>query len=301
MKLGYACINLTVPTKYRTCRLKTAEEQGMEKVKELTLHNFEEVLKAIRWNIEHQIYFFRLSSELVPFATHEIMTWNWAEDEDVLYLTAQIQELTKQHSLRLSMHPGQYSVLNSPKEQVVTNAVKDLEYHNQVMNLTGGSDIVLHVGGAYGDKEQAKKSFVDSYHLLSEDIKSKLILENDDKTFHLLDVIDISRETKVPVCFDIHHHRCNPYSDDIHLKTALQEVFHSWKEKGRPKVHISSGATSRTDRSHHDFIFESEFDEFIELLGTSEVDIMFEAKQKEKSVLRILEHMSADTKKQLLE
>lgn len=301
MKLGYACINLTVPTKYRTCRLKTVEEQGMDKVKELTLHNFEEALTAIRWNIDNRIYFFRLSSEIVPFATHDVMTWNWYEDEDVLEVTKKIHKLAKAHSVRLSMHPGQYSVLNSPKKQVVENAVQDLEYHNQIMNLTGGTDIVLHVGGAYGDKEKAKKTFADSYKLLSEDIRSKLILENDDKTFHLLDVIDITRETNVPVCFDIHHHRCNPYSENISLREALQEVFQSWKGKRRPKVHISSGATSPTDRSHHDYIFEEEFDELVELLNTKDIDIMFEAKKKEKSVLRIFRHLKASGQTSLLE
>lgn len=291
MKFGYACINLTVPTKYRTCRLKTIEEQGMEKVKELTLHNFSEALRAIEWNIENDMYFFRMSSEIVPFATHEIMTWKWEEDSDVIEITDKIYKLADKHSVRLSMHPGQYSVLNSPKKKVVENAVEDLEYHSQVLNMVGGTDIVLHVGGAYGDKEKAKKNFAETYHSLSKEIKEKLILENDDKTFHLLDVIDISKETNVPVCFDIHHHRCNPYDDDISLEEALDQVFDSWKEKGRPKVHISSGATSPTDRTHHDYIFEDDFDEFAELLGTDEVDIMFEAKKKEKSVLRIFEHL----------
>nr|TXF83993.1 UV DNA damage repair endonuclease UvsE [Alkalicoccus halolimnae] len=296
VKLGYACINLSVPTKFRTCRLKTVEEQGMEKVKELTLHNFQEVLRALRWNVEHNISFFRLSSDLVPFASHEIMDWEWFNDEEVLNLTSQIKELAEEHEMRLSMHPGQYTILNSNKDEVIRKAVLDLEYHARVLELVGGSDMIIHVGGAYGDKEKAKQQFISSYQSLSEKITSKLILENDDKVFHLKDVIDISEKTGVPVCFDIHHHRCNPYPDNIPLEELLQQAFLSWKHKRRPKVHISSGKTSPTDRTHHDYVFEDDFDALLELLGEEKADIMLEAKRKEEAVLRIQKHLDIHPK-----
>ncbi|ARK30424.1 UV DNA damage repair endonuclease UvsE [Halalkalibacter krulwichiae] len=294
MKIGYACINLTLPSKFKTCRLKTVENEGLNKVKELTIHNFNEVLKNISWNIEQGIYFYRISSDLVPFATHEIMTWVWEQDPDVLNITKQIKTLTSKYSLRLTMHPGQYSILNSPNPEIVRKAILDLEYHSKVLNLVKGTDMIIHVGGAYGNKEEAKERFIETYQTLSKDIKSKLRLENDDKTFHIKDVIDIYQKTGIPILFDYHHNRCNP-SSELELTEALTTVFKSWESVGRPKMHISSGRNAETDTAHHDFILEQDFIDFLRLIGSREVDIMFESKRKDESVLRIYQHLKKGT------
>ena len=288
MKLGYACINLSLPSKFRTCRLKTVESEGLEKVKELTIHNFQQVLNNISWNRSQGIYFYRISSDLVPFATHEIMTWEWDRDPDVLEITNQIKDIATKNGMRLTMHPGQYSILNSPNPEIVRKAILDLEYHNQVLNLVNGTDMIIHVGGAYGNKEEAKSRFIKTYNTLSTDIKSKLRLENDDKIFHIQDVIDIYKETGVPILFDYHHNRCNP-TDGITIEEALTIVFESWESTGRAKMHISSGRNAETDSAHHDFILEHDFIDFIRLIGNREADIMFESKRKDESVLRVYE------------
>lgn len=209
MKLGYACLNVSLGTKMRTCRIKTVELLGMEKVKELTITNLKEVRKIVEWNIENEIDFFRVSSDIVPFGSHQILTWDWWLDEEVLAITEQIKALKQENNSRLTVHPGQYTIINSQSEKVVENAVRDIEYHNKLLNLIGGTDIVIHVGGVYGDKESAKRRWITNYKGLSDDIKNKLILENDDKSFNLKDVLDIHSETGVPICFDIHHHNCN--------------------------------------------------------------------------------------------
>ena len=115
MKLGYACLNLTMPTKFRTCRLQTLETKGMTYMKELALHNVTELKKVLEWNIEHGIYFFRITSDLIPFATHEKMMWDWAKDDDVLEIFHDIKALQAKHQLRLTVHPGQYTIINSPR------------------------------------------------------------------------------------------------------------------------------------------------------------------------------------------
>lgn len=286
MKLGYASQNITLKTKMRTCRLKTVELEGMAKVKELTLHNLQEVIKIMDWNIEHNISFFRISSDIVPFGSHEILTWDWWKDEEVLNLTSEINTIAKAHEIRLSVHPGQYTIINSPVEKVVTNAFRDLDYHNKLMNLVGGTDIVIHIGGAYGNKQEAKSRFVQKYKQLKADIKQKLIIENDDKTFHVKDLIEVSEETGAPVCFDIHHHRCNPYHEKP-LSELLDQVLLSWERK--PKMHISSGKEHKHDTRHHNFILLEDYEAFIELLNGRSTDIMFEAKMKEQSVLKIRE------------
>ncbi|MBC2284345.1 UV DNA damage repair endonuclease UvsE [Listeria booriae] len=286
MKLGYACINMSMPSKFKSCRLKTVEEQGLGKVKEIAVHNLAEVIRALEWNIVHDIYFFRMSSDLIPFASHPIMTWEWQRDADILALTAEIGRLRELHDMRLSMHPGQYTIINSPREDVVEKAIAELTYHQQLLDLVGGTDMILHIGGAYGDKKSASERFIQAYNGLSEDIQRLLRLENDDKTYTAMDVLGISKATDATVCFDIHHHNCN-HEADVDVTQIVTDVFKTWKTT--PKMHISSGKTGPTDRSHHDLIHETDFQYLMGLLAGRDADIMFEAKQKERSVLTLRE------------
>ncbi|MBC2207391.1 UV DNA damage repair endonuclease UvsE [Listeria booriae] len=286
MKLGYACINMSMPSKFKSCRLKTVEEQGLGKVKEIAVHNLAEVIRVLEWNIAHDIYFFRMSSDLIPFASHPIMTWEWQRDADILALTAEISRLRELHDMRLSMHPGQYTIINSPREDVVEKAIAELTYHQQLLDLVGGTDMILHIGGAYGDKKSASERFIHAYNGLSEDIQRLLRLENDDKTYTAMDVLEIAKATGATVCFDIHHHICN-HEADVDVTQIVTDVFKTWKTT--PKMHISSGKTGPTDRSHHDLIHETDFQYLMGLLAGRDADIMFEAKQKERSVLTLRE------------
>ncbi len=289
MRVGYACINMTLPSKFKTCRLKTVETEGIQKVKELSLHNLNETLRVIKWNIDHEIYFYRMSSDLIPFCTHPIMSWEWSKDEDVQHITNQIKELQKKHDLRLSVHPGQYTLLNSLNEEIIRKSIVDLAYHMTLLELTGGSDMILHVGGAYGDKESAKKRFISSYKTLPENIKDVLRIENDDKIFTIEDVLELCRETGAAACFDIHHHICH-HENDRDVKEIIDDVVDTWKNKNIiPKMHISSGKNAKTDRSHHTYIFEEDWNFFINKLNGHDVDVMVEAKMKEKAVLKIKE------------
>ncbi len=291
MRLGYASINLSIPSKFRTCRLQTVEAEGVEKVKELTLHNLGEVLKIVKWNIEHRIGLYRVSSNLVPFGSHPIHSWRWWEDPEVLQIAAEIKQLRSQHQLRLTVHPGQFTLLTTPNAEVLERSIWDLEYHARLMELLDGDVIVLHVGGAYGDKEAAKKRFLHHYRELDPSIHKLFCLENDDKTYNLQDVVEISygHSPPIPIIFDIHHHRCNPSS--LQLSELLPKVLQSWKQVGRPKVHISSGKTSATDTAHHDYVFEEDFGELLAVMGDYEFDVMLESKKKDISCLRILKHL----------
>lgn len=286
MKLGYACLNVTLGTKMRTCRIKTVELAGMKKIKELTITNLNEVKKIMQWNIDNEIDLFRISSDIVPFGSHKILTWDWWLDEEVLEITEQIKALKQKNNSRLTVHPGQYTIINSPNEKVVENAFRELDYHNKLLNLVDGTDMVIHVGGVYGEKEAAKNRWITNYKRLSEDIKGKLILENDDKSYHIKDILDIHSETGVPLCFDIHHHNCNN-SEELDLEIGIEQVMKTWQDVRIPKMHISSGKNTKTDRSHHDYILESDFAAFIDILKENDVDIMFEVKKKELAVLKI--------------
>lgn len=284
MRLGYACMNTELKTVFRTLRLATAEKEGTGKIKELTIQNMETTLEVIRWNLEQGILFYRASSSIVPLSTHPINDWRWWEDEDFLAIASEIRRLVNEHGMRVSVHPGQYTVLNSPKAEVVRKSIEDLEYHDKLIQLLGGTDIILHTGGAYGDKETAKRRFAENYLALSDSIRQRLRLENDDKTFTLRDVLDVHAMCKVPICFDIHHHNCNNDGKPV----DFSEIMATWEGSGRPKIHISTGREGFTDLRHHDLISEEDFSELLKLVEGYEVDIMFEAKLKEQAVLPFL-------------
>lgn len=286
MKLGYACINESLKNKFRTCRLKTFRENGQEIIKELTLYNLSITLDNIKWNIENEIMMYRLTSELVPFATLPEMNWKWWEDKDVLQITNEIGKLQEKYDLRLTMHPGQYSVINSPKKDVVERAILDLKYHQKLLSLINGTDMIIHTGGEYGNKEESKKRFIQVYKTLDHEIKKMLRLENDDKIFTVEDVLEISKNCGIPICFDIHHHNCNPAKNDI--KELIGEVIKTWESTDLiPKMHISSGKTGKKDRSHHDYISLEDFQSLMDLIKKYETDVMFESKKKDLSVLKI--------------
>lgn len=281
MRLGYACMNTELKTVFRTLRVATAEAEGTGKIKELTMKNFETTLEILRWNLKNDIYFYRASSSIVPLSTHPINDWNWWEDPEVLAITDEIRLFVNTHKMRVSVHPGQYTVINSPRPEVVRKSIEDLEYHDQLIQLLGGSDIILHTGGAYGDKDVAKQRFAAVYLSLSPSIRKWLRLENDDKTFTVRDVLDVHSMCGVPVCFDIHHHNCNNDGEPV----DFSEILKTWQGFGTPKVHISTGKEGFTDLRHHELVSESDFQQLIRQLNGIDADIMFEAKLKEQSVL----------------
>lgn len=288
MKLGYACMNTELKTVFKTLRVATAEAEGTDKIKELTLKNLKTTLDIIHWNLEHAIYFYRASSSIVPLSTHPINDWIWWEDPDVLAITEEIKAFVEKYNMRISVHPGQYTVINSPKPEVVRKSIEDLEYHDKLIQLLGGTDIILHTGGAYGDKDTAKQRFANVYLELSPSIRQRLRLENDDKTYTVQDVLEVHRLCNVPICFDIHHHNCNNDGESI----DYAEILKTWEGYGKPKVHISTGKEGFTDLRHHNLVSETDFQELLLLLNGIDVDIMFEAKLKEQSVLPFVHQLA---------
>lgn len=285
MRLGYACINTSIKTKVRTCRLATYRKEGNSKVKELTIVNARTILETLKWNVTNEIYFFRVTSNVIPLGTHEEFNWDWENDDEVMSLFNEIKKFKELNNIRLSCHPGQYTVLNTPNEKTFLNAIADLEMHDKIMNYFGGTDMIIHTGGAYGDKEASKIRFAEKYKTLNSSIKQKLRLENDDKTFNVQDVLDIHNMCGVPIVLDIHHNNCNP--SERHISELVDDVMKSWDGYGIPKTHISTGRTSFTDTAHHDYVSEEDFKSFLSILGEHDVDIMFESKMKEMSILSL--------------
>lgn len=170
MNIGYACLTVGVSgIRQRTCTMKNATPDVLLS---LIQSNLEALDKILDYNIQNGIKLFRISSDIIPFGSHPVNTVKWWE-----IFNDKLNEIGRKaitNGIRLSMHPGQYTVLNSPDEAVVERAVEDLRYHARFLDAMGlGKEhkIILHIGGIYGDKTAAAKRFIQQYHYLDVNIR----------------------------------------------------------------------------------------------------------------------------------
>jgi len=289
MKLGYACINMTLAsqkpkiTTNRGMIRKTFDSKGLGYVSELALNNIRDLIEVIKWNHKNNIHFYRMSSDMFPWMSEYEFT-DLPDYNKIKTLLAGVGELSNKYNQRLSFHPGPFNVLCSPKQDVVDKTVRELNKHSQIMDMMGLSTtpynkINIHVGGVYGDKESALQRWCDNFHLLDDNTKSRLTIENDDKTsaYTVSDLMFIHENTGIPIVFDYHHHSCHP--DGMSHRDALTLAVSTWPKDITPAVHVSEPRDDKNPRAHHDYI-KNEVDTF----GFG-VDIMMEAKAKELALL----------------
>lgn len=297
MPIGYACIALGVPnTAIKKCLIKNADEAHLHA---LIRSNISALGNMIAYNIKNGIRLFRISSDIIPFASSPVNTIPWAQiyGERLAALGRKAQE----SGMRLSMHPGQYTVLNSPNMQTAENAIRELEYHALFLDCLGvnaASKIILHVGGAYGDKQEAMRCFAERYQGLSDRVKARLVIENDDKVYNIQDVLEIGLKNRIPVVFDNLHHLTNPCADSTSEKDWIIACARTWShEDGRQKIHYSQPDHGKKHGAHSLSIGIDEFLHFYRSLGDTKPDIMLEVKDKNISAVKCM--LCTDEKKSI--
>jgi UV DNA damage endonuclease len=294
MEIGYACLAVGVQnTSHKSCIAKNITNG---KLQELISHNINSLNNIIEYNIKNQIKLFRISSDLIPFGSSTINSIPWWE----IYSSElkEIGDKIRNSGMRVSMHPGQYTVLNSPEEEVVKKATLDLEYHNLVLDCLGVSSenkIVLHIGGVYNDKEQAIQRFITNYQNLSDSIKNRLVIENDDKSYNIAEILEIGKILNIPVIFDNLHNKVNPSQAEDSEVYWIDECSKTWKEKdGNQKIHYSEQNILKRPGGHSSTIKINEFIKFYESLSREDIDIMLEVKDKNLSAVKCKNCISKD-------
>tara|TARA_A100001015_G_scaffold289630_1_gene361696 strand:+ start:83 stop:808 length:726 start_codon:yes stop_codon:yes gene_type:complete len=220
------------------------------------------------------------------------------EDYDydfALDLLKQIGQLARKYNQRLTFHPGQYNVVGTPDEKAFNHTVEDLKYHADLLDFMGmdeSSVMVVHGGGVYGDKEKTKERWCRQYNMLPENVKKRLVLENCERCFSIKDCLEISRKINIPVVFDTHHFECyKKLHPDEKFKSAsfyMLFILNSWKRRGiKPKFHISEQGSGRCGH-HSDYIevIPNYLLKIPEKYGV-DIDIMVEAKMKEKAIFKL--------------
>lgn len=261
---------------------------------ECVRENIKDLLNILRWNKENGIYMFRISSDIIPFGSHSIneTKWWYTHRKELI----ECGMFIKENNIRVSMHPGQYTVLNSPNEEVVKKSIADLEYHCRFldsMEVDYSNKIVLHVGGVYGDKHSAIERFKHNFYRLSDSMKMRLVVENDDKSYNIEDVLGICNKLSIPAVFDNLHHKLNSCS--LEIEEILNAVKGTWKAgDGRVKLHYSDKDMDKKGGAHSKFVITKNFLSYMESIKKLNPDVMLEVKDKEVSAVKCIYALKED-------
>ena len=289
--LGLCCqfrdepISFVTTTAAAISRMKRPE--ALQKLSNLCLKNANALLAALQFCATHEIRCFRVLSQILPIKTHPTCGYEISDLPDAEEIVKRFKEcatFSRQHNLRTSFHPDQFVVLNSPRPDVVEKSVLELEYQAEVAEWIGADVVNIHGGGAYGDKPAALAEFARNLVRLSDRVRSRLTIENDDKIFTPSDLLPLCNAEGIPLVYDVHHHRCLP--DGLSVEEATRSAIATWNRE--PLFHISSpieGWKGPKPERHHDFINVSDFPE---CWHDKTITVEIEAKAKEVAVIKLL-------------
>jgi UV DNA damage endonuclease len=273
-----------------------------------------EALRRILDHLErHDIRMYRMATALAPYASHPELPQFHTQVRDCEAELAAVGAIARERDIRLSTHPGQYTVLNSEREDVTAAAIAELEVQAALldgMGLGPEAVVVLHVGSAAGGRDAGLERFERGLERLSERARARLVVENDDRAFGLADVLELRRRTGLRAVFDILHHRCHD-PEGIPDADALAAALGTWPGGEVPKVHFSSPRLDveerrvRTGRrverrlvlpqlrAHADLVDPIGFEHFLrDTAPGRDFDVMLEAKAKDLALLRLREQLA---------
>lgn len=262
----------------RTINLKNLNYENIEKK---LLQNADELVKLLDYCEAKDFKLFRLGNSFIPFLSHNLFEDSWLEK--IKPILKETKEKISKYNTRITIHPGQYTVLNSPNEMVVKNSLKELErvfWLFDQLGINSEGTVLIHGGGAYGDKSSAIERLIKTIEKNSW-LKKRLALENDEKIYTANEILNICNFCSIPMVFDIYHHSLNPSSFEA------KDILKTWGNK-RPKVHLSSKGEGRFGK-HGDEIFLEDFIELKNMFkeNTKDIDIMVEAKNKEFAIEKL--------------
>lgn len=283
IRLGYAASNTRLPSPNRTFRLSRFNEELMLATASSNVDALERIL---RFNDAHGIRAFRVGSGLIPFGSHPVNRGRW--QRALRPRLEEVGNLARGTGMRLSVHPGQHTVLNAFTDSVLQAAVEDLNYHATLLELLGGEPdwrIVLHCGGAYGDKTCALSRLEQRFGDLPERVRGRLAFENDETVCTAEDVLHFCARVGAPAVFDVFHHRVNPSMPQRSLREIVEAFSSTWPAEERQEIHYSDQHPGKPPGAHSEHIDVEAFARAYDALHGLELDVILEAKDKERSVL----------------
>lgn len=256
---------------------------------------------------EIDVRMYRISSDFVPYCTHPDLPQFHGQVAECRHELAEVGRRAAELGIRLSLHPSQYVLLSAQDPAINAKGIADVNAQAELLDALGAGPegvVVLHLGGAYGDKDAALRRYVDSFSRLSESGRRRLVLENDETVYTVEDVYRAHEATGVPLIFDHQHHLLNPGT--LSMGDAARRALSTWPAGVMPKVHFSSPrlesrTVTRGGRDvpappllsqHADYVHPWEFAAFLREVHPLPFDVMLEAKMKDLALLKLREDMA---------
>jgi len=290
LRLGLCCQFMGEPIKFRTTtatflqRLPRREQLG--NLARLCLENATMLRAALEFCAANRIGSFRIGSSILPVSTHPVVGYRLEQlpgGEAIIEKFRQCGEFARARNIRTGFHPDQFVVLNSPNMEIVMRSIADIEAQAEIAEWTNGDTLNIHGGGGYGDKVAALERFRRNLDLLSPRVRSRLTVENDDKTFTPSDLLPLCRAEGIPLVYDAHHHRC--LADAMTLEEASEAARATWNRE--PLFHLSSplsGWSGPHPERHHDYI---DLEDFPVAWQGWPLTLEIEAKAKEWAIAKL--------------
>lgn len=327
IRFGYCCINMQLSAQgIRTGRTmidRKFKQGGLQLASDIALANARDLLTILEWNEAHDIRLFRIGSEIFPRWNHYELADLPAIDEITYHLRV-AGDYARAHGHRLTSHPGPFHILGSPDPVVVENSIVGLERHSKMFDLMGYAPsfdnlINIHIGATYGDKTSTIARWIQTWHRLSDSLKARLVLENDDKAsmYSVRDLYEnVHAAIEIPITFDYWHHTFN--TGDLSEEEAFFMARSTWEKHGVTQcTHYSESRRREAQRliegicdkhsiawddlpnwptfskmykefskireqAHADFILQ-----LPKTYGVADLDIEVEAKAKEQAILQV--------------
>ena len=241
IRLGYVALPITLnitssSTVTYSYYKKLGIKRGNDKLDKVIMSNFHNLLEILKYNVSNKIDFYRMTSALIPLATHPLVKYEVFEKYKKEFLA--IGNYIKKHNLRVDIHPDQFCVLNSINEDVVSSSINILNfYYNMLKAMKLETHIILHVGGKTLGKKEGIKRFKKNFKRLNSNLQKLIVLENDDKVYNIKNVLKICKELNIPMVLDYHHFLCNRTNEKI--EDYINDIFDTWGHQ-IPKIHFSS-------------------------------------------------------------
>jgi len=280
-------------------------EAAVRKLERIAAENLQNTLRLLRHNRAHDIRVYRFSSKLIPLIGHELLA-GWDPFPVLAEEFAAIGAYAREHGMRTSFHPDHFTVLSTPREEVLRNSVKDLNTHVRMLEAMGldeASKCNIHIGGTYGDKTASFERFCRQFQELDDRIRRRITLENDDKTYTALETLEACERLGVPMVLDLHHHAVN--NEGAPAEELWTRILKTWGEEGAgpqdtgqawppPKIHVSSPKNDKDIRAHADYVDALPLLAFLQAVApqTPRLDVMLEAKKKDAALLQLMRDVS---------
>lgn len=296
IRLGYVALSKAVDNSFKTITYTNYLKCNAKdkKLDEIVKYNLNYLFETLKYNKKNNIHFYRISSNIVPLASHKDVDFDYISPYIDLY--KKIGKFIKENKMRVDMHPSEYVILNSTNKIVVENAIRELIYHYKILTALNIENplLILHVGSSVLGKKNSISRFINSFNNLPKYLKDMIAIENDDKIFNIEDVLYICKKIKAKMILDYHHYICNKIDD---INNYYNEIFSTFEST--PKIHFSSPKSKlkKDIRAHHDYIDSDSFISFLESVKhlNFDLDIMLEAKMKDDALFRLVREIKYKT------